>query len=209
MGKLMNKLMMRKQNQKENEMKILRIGVLLFLINILLVSAVAAAKFTAEQKAEFEQTIAQQDTPEKVNEWLRENFVYDRELFNKLIGARMKDQDFWQFVIKFPIETYFDRKGVCHDAANLAGYALSKAGYKVEVVTAKRVTATKSGSLFHTVCAVKREGKWWVLADTRAAKGDGVKKEIAGPFDNIRDVAEYTVDGNLKEYDTQKRRKGF
>ncbi|MDP2907160.1 MAG: transglutaminase-like domain-containing protein [Nanoarchaeota archaeon] len=188
--------------------RILKVGFVLFLINILLVCTATAAKFTAEQKTEFEQMTAQLDTPEKVNEWLLENFTYDHEVFNKLVGVKMKKQDFWQYCIKYPIETFFDKKGVCHDAANLAGYILSKADYKVEIVTVRRVTATKSGSLYHTVCAVKRDGKWWVLGDTRGKNGR-IRGEIAGPFKNIREVAEYTVDGNLKEYDTVDRRKGF
>ena len=188
--------------------KLLKIVVVFFLINILLVCTAVAAKFTAEQKTEFEQAIVQLDTPEKVNAWLLENFTYDRDLFSKLVGLRMKKQDFWQYYIKYPIETFYDKKGVCHDAANLAGYALKKVGYNVEIVTARRITATKSGSMFHTVCAVKRDGKWWVLGDTRG-KGGRVKEEITGPFENIKEVAEYTVDGNLKEYDTIDRRKGF
>jgi len=189
--------------------RILKVGFVLFLINILLVCVATAAKFTAEQKTEFEQMTAQLDTPEKVNEWLQENFVYDHELFNKLVGAKLKEQDFWQYWIKWPIETYFDRKGVCHDAANLAGYALKKAGYKIEIVSAKRVTATKSGSMWHTVCAFKRDGKWWVCGDTRPRKSMDEKgvRNIDRPFDSIREVAEYTVDGNLKDYDTQKRKK--
>jgi hypothetical protein len=176
---------------------------------MLLISIVAAAKFAAEQKTEFEQVVAQLDTPEKVNEWLSENLAYDQELFDKLVGVRgITEQDFWQNFIRLPIETYFDRKGLCHDAANFAGHALKKAGYKVQIVTIRRTTATKSGSRYHTVCAVKRDGKWWVLGDTRA-KGSRVRKEIAGPFDNIGELAKYTADGNLKEYDTQDRRKGF
>lgn len=190
-------------------MKILKIGVILFLINMFLISIVSAAKFTSEQKAEFEQAVAQLDTPEKANEWLRENLAYDQELMDKLVSARgIKEQDFYQNFIKWPIEIYFDRKGLCHDAANLAGYALKKAGYKIEIVTIQRITATKSGSRYHTICAVKRDGKWWVLGDTRGKDGRA-KKEVAGPFDSIGEVAKYTADGNLKEYDTQKRRKGF
>jgi len=172
---------------------------LILLIAALILACTAISKFTPDQKAEFEQEITKLNTPEKINQWLYLNFNYDYALYLRALYAPT-EQSLWNDYMKWPIETYFDRRGVCHDAANLAGYALVKAGYEVKIVTARE---KRFGS--HTVCAFKREGKWWVCADTRYFL------MINGPFNNIKEVALHIVKNekdNLKEYFLT-RRKGF
>lgn len=199
--------------------KLLRFSILFFLINALLVCVVESeasffSKFTKEQKAEFNQAMAQLNTPEKVTEWLTENFTYDREFLERVISTKYRShEDFWEKAIKLPIETYYDRKGICHDAANLAGYALSKAGYKVAIVTSFFKISDRIGCMTHTVCAFQRDGKWWVCADTRARKSKGEKgvRNVEGPFNTIKEIAVYICNepDNLKDYDTYRRKKGF
>lgn len=177
--------------------KILKIGLIFLFVSF---SCATFSKFTPEQHAEFERTMASLNTPEKVNEWLLRNFTYDYDLYYRGKYSRVTEQTFWNDYIKWPIETYFDKKGVCYDAANLAGYALTKAGYEVKIVTARDKFRHP-----HTVCAFKRDGKWWICGDTRNFYS------IAGPFNSIKEVALYIVhndENNLSEYFLT-RRKGF
>jgi hypothetical protein len=181
--------------------------IILALIVALAASCTAVSKYTADQENEFEQATAQLDTPEKINDWLVKNFVYDWWLLISIAGIRFSEDKLQCSVIKYPIRTYYDKKGLCHDAANLAGYSLQKAGYKIEIVTAIRNTPFKIFPRSHTLCAFERAGKWWVIGDTRG-KMSSVRKEIAGPFDSIKEVANYAVDGNSREYRLTRRR-GF
>jgi hypothetical protein len=181
--------------------------IILALIVILAVSCAATSKYTADQENEFERMMVQLNTPQKINDWLVENFVYDWWLLIRIVGIRFSEDMLQRSVIKYPIGTYHDKKGLCHDAANLVGYALKKAGYKVQIVTAIGNTSYKIFARSHTLCAFESDGKWWVIGDTRG-KMSSVRKEIVGPFDNIKEVANYAVDGNLREYHFT-RRKGF
>jgi hypothetical protein len=181
--------------------------IILALIVTLVASCAAPSKYTADQKNEFEQVTAQLNTPQKINDWLVENFVYDWWLLISIVGIKFSEGKLQRSVIKYPIGTYHDKKGLCHDAANLVGYTLKKAGYKVEIVTAIRNTPFKIFPRSHTLCAFESDGKWWVLGDTRG-KMSSVRREIVGPFDSIKEVANYAVDGNVREYRLT-RRKGF
>jgi len=164
-------------------------------------------QYAGRQKIEFEQAIVQLNTPETVNVWLVENFTYDVWLLVTIAGIRFNEDALRRYVIKYPISTYFDKKGLCHDAANLAGYALTKAGYKVQIVTAIRKAPFKIAARSHTVCTFEKDKKWWVCGDTRGRK-NSVIKDIAGPFENLEGVATYAVDDNLREYHFA-RKKGF
>ena len=177
------------------------------LIVTLTTSCAAVSQYTADQQNEFEQVMAQLNTPEKINDWLVENFVYDWWLLISIAGIRFSEDKLQRSVIKYPIGTYYDKKGLCHDAANLAGYSLKKAGYTVEIVTAIRNAPLNIFPRSHTLCAFERDGKWWAIGDTRG-KMSSVRKEIVGPFDTIREVANYAVGGNLREYRFTRRR-GF
>jgi hypothetical protein len=133
---------------------------LILLITALLLSCTVISKFTPEQRAEFEKATAELNTPEKLNQWLAKNFIYDWDLYYRLKYSRATEQSLCNDYIKWPVETYFDKKGVCHDAANLAGYASKKAGYEVKIVTARNKLRES-----HTVCTFKRGNKWWVCGD--------------------------------------------
>ena len=171
---------------------------LILLITASLLACTAISKFTSEQRAEFDKAIAELNTPEKINLWLVYNFTYDMALYFTTSNLKITEQSIWNTYIKWPIETYFDKKGVCHDAANFAGYALTKAGYKVQIVTAKNDLGE-----IHTVCAFRRDGKWWICGDTRFFLW------IPGPFKSIQEVAIHIARrGKLTEYFLT-RRKGF
>jgi hypothetical protein len=76
-----------------------------------------------------------------------------------------------------------------------------KAGYDVKIVTArdKRLVS-------HTVCAFKRNNRWFICGDHARDFAT-----IAGPFNSIKEVAVSIVGynkDNLKEYFLT-RRKGF
>jgi len=182
-----------------------KIWIVLFTVTLL--ACAAGSQFTAEQKTEFEKAIEQLNTPEKVNSWLNQNLVYDVEKFEASKHAREK-RDFWDRNLNWPIETYFKKKGVCHDSSNFACYVLKKHGYKVEIVTAYYGLST--GANAHSVCAFQKDDKWWVCADTRIATRRGVRK-IAGPFNNLKEVGVYASDppNSFKEYDLQNRRRGW
>lgn len=190
--------------------RVLKVGIVLFLISILL-SCSAASKFTVDQKSEFEQVMAQLNTPEKVNDWLVKNFYFDYELQKSLSGVKRTEREFWRDCIQLPIETYYSRRGVCYDAANFAACALSKAGYKVVTLMVKTHKPSQYGSTGHTVCAFYRDEKWWVCADTRLS---GVIDKIAGPFNDLEEAAVYACGysggrDNYKGYDISQRRKGW
>jgi hypothetical protein len=171
---------------------------LILLITASLLACTAISKFTSEQRAEFDKAIAELNTPEKINLWLVYNFTYDMALYFTTSNLKITEQSIWNTYIKWPIETYFDKKGVCHDAANFAGYALTKAGYKVQIVTAKNDLGE-----IHTVCAFRRDGKWWICGDTRFFLW------IPGPFNSIQEVAIHIArGGKLTDYFLT-RRKGF
>lgn len=180
---------------------------MLAFIGILAASCNAVSKYRVPdlEGLEFEEAMARLNTPEKVNAWLVKNFTYDWKKANKIIGIHMGQWDFWTNVIKYPSQTYHDKKGVCHDAANLAGYALHKAGYKVKIVTAKFRGTSAKGFEGHTVCAFERKGKWWVIGDTRGRNGR-VKEYIEGPFRSIKDVAMYASGDCLKTFHTNCRK---
>jgi hypothetical protein len=175
----------------------------------MLLACATVSQFSSEQKAEFDKAIEQLNAPEKVNSWLLENLVYDTEKFeaSKHVPPREK-VDFWNKNLNWPIETYFKKTGVCHDASNFASYVLKKHRYEVEIVTA--YYGLGIGAAAHSVCAFRRDERWWVCADTRTRTRKGVRK-IAGPFNNLKDVAVYASDPpeSFKEYDLQNRRRGW
>jgi len=183
--------------RKPKRMRGFRVGLIL-LIAALLLACTAISKFTPEQRAEFEKAIAELNTPEKINVWLVKNFTYDLDLYFRETNLNVTEQSFWNDYIKWPIETYFNRKGVCHDAANLAGYALTKAGYEVKIVTARNDLRE-----IHTVCAFRRDGKWWICGDTRFFLW------IPGPFNSIKEVAIHIARGGKLTEHSLTRRKGF
>lgn len=190
-------------------------NIILYLIGILVVACTAISQFTVEQKAEFEQAMAQLNTPEKVNEWLVKNFIFDRELYLKHMERPgpwlSKNYD----LLRLPIEIYYGKKGICHEAANFAGYALHKAGYEIKIVNGRKNFPSKwyTGETFwnRSVCAFKRDGKWWVCGWLFLGSDRLVRNYIPGPFDNLKEVASYAVGGdlNLKDYTVDKTRKGF
>ena len=177
---------------------------LLILYGYVSISCSILSKYTAVQKSDFKQVMTQLDTPEKVTSWIAENITYDWGRM-RANGTRQWSsfQQWWLFGIKSPIQTYYDKSGVCCDFANLAGYALHKAGYKVKIVTGKKYGGAR-GLDQHTVCAFKNEGKWWITGDSRYR----YKWSVSGPFNNIKEIANFAVGGKAAEYDTSYR-KGF
>jgi hypothetical protein len=131
-----------------------------FLLVTILGACGPTLQYTRDQQAEFEQTIALLTTPEKLDQWLADNFEYDWELLRRNQSTKWKSfHDFWLHGIQYPIDTYFRRSGVCNDAANFAGYALNKAGYKVKILTAYQKIPPETLFDVHTVCAFKEKAK--------------------------------------------------
>ena len=162
------------------------------------------SKYTAEQKIEFEQAMAQLDTPEKANTWVAAHISYDRRKLETNSTRQWHGfSQFYQSGINYPIQTYYDRSGVCNDFANIAGYALHKAGYTVKIVTAFKYLGAR-GEDVHTVCAFRDHEKWWVAGDSR----NRYKFHVYGPFDSLQEVADHAVGGKATDYFTN-RRKGF
>jgi len=135
---------------------------------LLMVSCSSASRsllrlnYTSEQIAEFEQATAQLNTPEKVDKWLRANFIYDVSILRLCRSRTYTRAQVYDQLMKTPMEVFFKKSGVCFDAANFAAYCLDKAGYKV------RAPLVKSHGKGHSVCAVMVDGKWWKCGDTRA-----------------------------------------
>jgi hypothetical protein len=180
--------------------------IIFLLLAVTLFACAPSLQYTKVQKAEFEQTMALLDTPEKVDKWLANNFRYDWQLVRRNQSTNWNSfHDFWLHGIQYPIHTYHRRSGVCNDAANFAGYALDKAGYKVKILTAYRKIPPRTPSDVHTVCAFKEKTKWWVCGDTRNHFGLG----IGGPFTDLKEAAKYCISGKLLDYRVNERRKGF
>jgi hypothetical protein len=95
----------------------------------------------------------------------------------------------WTEGLSYPSETYYNKKGLCHDAANFAAYCLYKAGYEVVVLSIKYASFSKSRPYTHSVCAFKskKNGKWYLAGDTNRIKK---RTDIDGPYDNLQDAAE-------------------
>jgi len=179
---------------------------ILLLLSTLLSACAPSLQYTKEQQAEFEQTIALLDTPEKVDKWLANNFRYDWGLVRRNQRTNWNSfYEFWVHGIQYPIDTYYRRSGVCNDAANFAGYTLNKAGYKVKILTAYKEIPPRTPTDVHTVCAFRDKGKWWVCGDTRNHFGLG----IGGPFTDLKEAAKYSISGKLLDYRVDERRKGF
>jgi hypothetical protein len=169
-------------------MKNVRLLSVLALIGLLVVSC-ATLKPTHRVKAEFDEIVATQlNTPKKVSKWLWYHFTYDHD-------KNRRDRNGF-IAIYAPWETYQEKSGVCYDSANFAGYCLSKAGYKCEMVYA-RAFPGRSG---HVVCAFKENGSWWVVGDTRNFSVDG-------PYRDFKEIAFRITRGVHGNYRLNKYRK--
>jgi hypothetical protein len=81
--------------------------IILALIVTLVASCAAPSKYTADQKNEFEQVTAQLNTPQKINDWLVENFVYDWWLLISIVGIRFSEGKLQRSVIKYPVKVSY------------------------------------------------------------------------------------------------------
>ena len=105
-------------------MKNLRVLSVLALMGLLVVSCATLSKpslqYSNEQVAEFERAVIEDlNTPKKVNRWLFNNFAYDNDELRRIMSGTGPTGG---LVFNHPIETYFNKWGVCCDAANFAGY---------------------------------------------------------------------------------------
>jgi len=188
-------------------MKKLRVLTVL-VVCLLAVSLAHAGKLPNPKKVPFEEAVPMLNTPQLVQSWLYRYFIYDvskaKRLGKKYKKARTdeawtaKEGQMWQEDLAYPSETYYDKKGVCFDAANFAAYCLYKAGYEVAVLSAKYKRFSRRGTCTHSVCAFKskKNGKWYIVADTPMKNTD-----IDGPFSSLQEAAEGIKDPNRRGFD--------
>lgn len=169
-------------------MKNVRLLSVLALVGLLVVSCATLLnlQYSDEQIAEFESVTSQLNTPEKVDEWLGQNFRYDYSK-NALLRSGMytRAECYSQFV-NSPMETFYKKEGVCIDAANFAAYCLKKAGYKVKAPLVKR------HGKGHMVCAVKLNNGWRIVGNSRIF-------EPYGSWKSYKDLLSYVQHGRPEE----------
>jgi len=178
-----------------------KLRVLTVLLACLLVISLAhAGRLPNPKKVPFEEAVAMLNTPQLVQSWLHRYFIYDMKKGKRLAKkypVPFSDEELWIATqpilwtegLSYPSETFYNKKGLCHDAANLAAYCLHKAGYEVVVLSIKYASSTKGRPYTHSVCAFKskKNGKWYLAGDTNRIRK---RTDIDGPYDNLQDAAE-------------------
>ncbi|MHA2316062.1 MAG: hypothetical protein ACXACF_12470 [Candidatus Hermodarchaeia archaeon] len=171
-------------------MKNVRLLSVLALVGLLVVSCAHIAPST--RGLTFEEAVLVLNTPEKISAWMESNLRWFR-------GS----------VYRHPRVTYETKAGSCIHWSNFAAYLLDKHGYEVEVVWAEYFKAGPEGIPGHTVGAYKKNGKWWVIGDSRAhiGRAEYLPSRI-GPFSTLKQVAEYATEPyGLGHWDTHRFRR--
>ena len=170
-------------------MKATRKLIVLCLVFMLSSCAATLRNFTPEQKLEFEQFVQSCDTPEKLQNWMIENFEYGYEKRHKMRQAgkvphaRSRRQFHYNWT-DYPIDVYHRKTGVCQDSSNFCVFILRQHGYKAKMT----YTFNPGYGSGHYVAEFERDSKWWKIGDTNS-------HYIEGPYDSVKEIALSIIPG--------------
>lgn len=161
-------------------MKNQKLFLVLALVSLLVISCSTMSNCIAPNTKglSFDEAVKVLNTPEKINAWMLRNLRWH-------LGKR------WHA----PRELYEEKLGNCICWANFAAYLLDRNGYEAEVVFGfYSDPPSKIWWSDHAVGVYKKDGKWFVVGDSRGRMGGSADFNIsAGSFKNLEKVAEYAV----------------
>ena len=134
------------------------------------------------------------NTPQKVADYLCENYWFYDYDFRKRNGLNIDKMRFLAEVVPPPSRLINTHGATCITTANFARIALEKAGYEVDVMrmhlgdikTANRSILTGNASI-HIICIVHLDEGWYIIGDTFSGQNRQWCK-IQGPWSSIQDL---------------------